>query len=97
MKSHNNAWKLFVKIMVSATDEKEMQAFLQFFLTSEEREMIASRMVITKALLEGDKPQRTIAEQTQISIAKITRGSNELKRCTATFKKYLINKLLKKG
>ena len=39
-----------------------------------------TRCLIIKALLEKKAPQRQIAEELNVSIAKITRGSNELKR-----------------
>ncbi len=38
------------------------------------------RYLIIKELLQKKKPQRQIAKDLNVSIAKITRGSNELKR-----------------
>ena len=48
-------------------------------LTPEEYENIAKRMLILEALMKKELSQREIAKQYNVSIAKITRGSNELK------------------
>ena len=48
--------------------------------TQEEKESIATRCLIVVELLKQEKTQRAIAEYSHVSIAKITRGSNELKR-----------------
>jgi TrpR family trp operon transcriptional repressor len=47
------------------------------------------RCLIIKALLDQKNPQREIAENLKVSIAKITRGSNELKRISPQLKAYL--------
>jgi TrpR family transcriptional regulator, trp operon repressor len=49
---------------------------------------------LLKALLKGDKPQRSIADELKISIAKISRGSNALKIIKPSLRKYLIQELL---
>ncbi len=57
-----------------------MDQMLHLFLTINEREFVVDRYQIIKALLTSDLPQRKIAEELGVSIAKITVGSNELKR-----------------
>lgn len=57
-----------------------MDQILHLFLTINEREFLLGRYKIVKALLTSDFPQRRIAEELGVSIAKITVGSNELKR-----------------
>jgi TrpR family trp operon transcriptional repressor len=42
--------------------------------------------------LARKKPQRQIAADLQVSIAKITRGSNELKRMKESFLEFLKSK-----
>ena len=57
-----------------------LENLFQFILTHDEREMIATRLALTESLLAKEKSQRQIAADLELSIALITRGSNELKR-----------------
>ncbi len=86
-------WLKFVAFCAKERDVPRLAQFLDLFLTHEERQSIAARLCIVKALLAEELTQREIAEQCNVSIAKITRGSNELKRLTAeqrrTLKKLL--------
>lgn len=61
----------------SIGDEKLLEKFLRDLLTPVELEDIVKRWQIVKQLHEGI-PQRTIAKNLKVSIAKITRGSREL-------------------
>jgi TrpR family trp operon transcriptional repressor len=63
------------------------------FLTIEEKEAMAARFLIVKALLEGKMPQREIAKTYKVSIAQITRGSNALKIIDAKLRKFLEKQL----
>ena len=94
MTSHEKSWDEFIALCAETTDKNDMEQCLTFFLTPEEHEMIASRILITQALLKGELSQRDIAKKTGVSIATITRGSNELKRSTSRFKTFLTSKLL---
>lgn len=78
-----NNWLKFVTFCAKEQNVKRMESFLDLFLTHEERQSIAARLCIVKALLAETLTQREIAEQFNVSIAKITRGSNELKRLTS--------------
>lgn len=86
-------WLKFVAFCTKERDVRRLAQFLDLLLTHEERQSIAARLCIVKALLAEELTQREIAEQFKVSIAKITRGSNELKRLTAeqrqTLKKLL--------
>lgn len=75
-------WLKFVTFCAKERDVKRLTYFLDLFLTHEERQSIATRLCIVKALLAEELTQREIAAQFNVSIAKITRGSNELKRLT---------------
>lgn len=86
-------WKEFLKLCLEAKDEQTLDTIFDLLLTPEERESIATRILIVKSLINQKKPQREIAQDLKVSIAKITRGSNELKRINAKFKKYLEEKL----
>ena len=50
------------------------------FFTPEEKDNLALRYLIIQELLQDEKSQREMAKNLNVSIAKITRGSNELKR-----------------
>ncbi len=60
--------------------------FIQAILTPRELEKIALRWRLIKLLHEGQS-QRHIAEELGISLCKITRGSRELKKGPAGFRK----------
>lgn len=73
-------WQLFTKLCLAAKNEKMLTSVLELFLTHEEQESLSTRCLIVMELLKQEKTQRGMAEDLQVSIAKITRGSNELKR-----------------
>jgi TrpR family trp operon transcriptional repressor len=86
-------WKDFVKLCCKFKSEKELENLFDLFFTLEEKELLASRYVIIKALLEGKLTQREIAEACQVSISQITRGSNALKIIDPKLKKFLESQL----
>lgn len=71
-------WQGFLELCEKA-QEKEREELFSLFFTYEEKEDLAGRYMIIKALLDEDLTQREIAEQSGVSISKITRGSNALK------------------
>ena len=83
-------WKDFLKLCCKVNKEEEMHALFDLFFTIEEKETLASRFLIIKALLEGKLTQREIAETFSVSIAQITRGSNALKIISPALKEFLI-------
>lgn len=72
-------WRSFLKLCAEIESSEEMEKLFNLFFTMEEKETLASRYLIIKALLEGNLPQREIADTHKVSIAQITRGSNALK------------------
>jgi TrpR family trp operon transcriptional repressor len=82
-------WKGFVTLCCKLKSEKELENLFDLFFTLEEKELLASRYVVIKALLEGKLTQREIAESCQVSISQITRGSNALKVIDPKLKKFL--------
>ncbi len=80
----------FLKLCVAAEQENILSELLELLLTPEERNDIETRCLIIKALLQQEKPQRQISDDLNVSIAKITRGSNELKRISSRLKYFLI-------
>ena len=88
-----NGWSLFVKLCEKAVEKKQLSEVLQLFLTLTEQEEISTRYLIVKDLIEEKKPQRQIAKDAKVSIAKITRGSNQLKTISEKIKKFLLANL----
>lgn len=88
-------WRQFITLCRQAQSDDELEELLELLLTLEEQQQLGARVELLKALLKGDKPQRVIADELKISIAKISRGSNALKIIKPRLREYLINKLLK--
>lgn len=88
-----DGWRSFLELCSKIKDPDDFNQLFDLFLTIEEKETLASRYLIVKALLEEELTQRVIAEKYRVSIAQITRGSNALKIIDAKFKKHLKSKL----
>ena len=82
-------WDGFLQLCLRTQDEALLQSLLELLLTADERNDLAMRYLIVKELLAGEKTQRQIAQDLNVSIAKITRGSNELKRVKVEILEYL--------
>lgn len=92
-KCDEDGWYGFLELCSKIKAPETFNNFFALFLTFEERETMASRYLIIKALLEGQLTQREIAEAYKVSIAQITRGSNALKMIDPELKKFLERKL----
>jgi TrpR family trp operon transcriptional repressor len=86
-------WRSFLILSLNTKDEKLLSELFELFLTREERNSLEGRYSIIKALIEQKQPQRQISEELNVSIAKITRGSNELKGISPKLKRYLLTHL----
>lgn len=82
-------WQEFLKVCAEIDSTNDLNNFFDLFLTIDEKETVASRYLIVKALLEKELTQREIAERYKVSIAQITRGSNALKIVSPKLKKLL--------
>lgn len=82
-------WRKFLNFCSRLKTEQQFNSFFELFLTISEREELLARFKIVKELLKGEKTQREIADCHKVSIAKITRGSNQLKTIDELFKKFL--------
>jgi TrpR family trp operon transcriptional repressor len=91
--TNNEGWWKFIKLCRQCKTERELDRLLHFFLTLTEKEAIDRRVKLVKELLSGENPQRIIAQDLNISIAKITRGSNQLKIIDNKLKRFLISNL----
>lgn len=88
--SEPSGWRLFLNLCLAAKDEATLTSLFDVFLTHEERASIETRCLIVNALLEQNQPQRQMAESLNVSISKITRGSNELKRAPESVKQFIL-------
>ena len=77
---NQTGWRGFLKLCLATENEKTLSSLFDLFLTQEEKESLAARYLIIEELLKQEKTQRDMAQDLHVSIAKITRGSNELKR-----------------
>lgn len=84
----NKNWDHFIFLCQKAVEKNLLREFLELILTHDEIEAISGRTVIIEELLKKNKTQREIAEHFQISIAKITRGSNALKKLNPKLKEF---------
>lgn len=85
---NHKAWQQFLKATAGCKPD-ELKEWFEVILTPAEQDDIADRMRILEGLLKDDAPQRDLAERLQVSISKITRGSNALKRMSAQKLKWL--------
>lgn len=73
-------WTQVLTLLEQQEDQGALRDVMNVLLTPEERESIGSRLAIMRALIAGEESQREIAARVEVSIAKVTRCSNYLKR-----------------
>lgn len=78
-KNQNKSWHNFLSLFKEAKNSQDLDFLLDIFLTRAEKEDLARRYEILTMLLENKSTQRKIAKALNVSIAKVTRGSNILK------------------
>jgi TrpR family trp operon transcriptional repressor len=83
----------FIQLCQKTKDEATLIAIFELFFTPEEQIDLANRYNIIQALIQNEQTQREIAKNLTVSIAKITRGSNELKRVDQKLLTYLTKNL----
>jgi len=77
-----------IDIFAAETDRNSMRKLFEELLTPAEREDVAKRWYLMKELYKGTT-QRKIAQDMEISLCKITRGSRILKKDDSAFRKIL--------
>lgn len=85
----SDGWRCFLNWCSGTQDHALLTELFECLLTPEEKDSIKTRCLIVRALLDQTQTQRQISESLQVSIAKITRGSNQLKRISPKLKAYL--------
>lgn len=91
--TNKDDWQRFIILCEIAAKKDKLSELFEFIFTPEEREQLALRASLTKALLEGEISQRDISSHLKVSISKITRGSNALKTIDSKLKKFLTDNL----
>lgn len=81
--------KELIALLLNAPSAKVSQELIELLLTPNELVQLKARYEIVKNLIQAQKTQREIAKDLKLSIAKITRGSNELKRRSKALLSYL--------
>lgn len=80
----NPQWKQVVRLLDEQVDQESILTVLTILLTAEEFDAVGARLAIMRALLAGEETQREVATRLGVSIAKVTRCSNYLKRLKST-------------
>jgi TrpR family trp operon transcriptional repressor len=93
MDNFQKGWDGFINLLLETKNKKTLASVLDLFLTHEEKCDLAMRFLIVAELLSEEKTQRQIAEDLKVSVAKITRGSNELKRNKLALLQFLKGKI----
>lgn len=91
---NQEGWKNFIALCLECKNGDTLSSLFELFFTQEERESIATRYLIIYELLKKEKTQRIIADDCHVSIAKITRGSNELKRMSPELIEFLKKQII---
>lgn len=91
-----DGWDMFLDLCLKAKDPKRLHGLFNLLLTIEEKEHLASRMQIIKALLDEKLSQREISDRMKVSISQITRGSNALKIIDRELLKFLVDYVRKR-
>jgi TrpR family trp operon transcriptional repressor len=78
--SIDSGWQQLLDWCMHVEDEQQLSSLFELLLTPEEKVDIAKRCLIIRELLAKNHSQREISKNLNVSIAKITRGSNEIKR-----------------
>ncbi len=81
--------KQVIDFLINSPSKQLSYELFLFLFTSQELEQLTARFEIVQSLVQAKKTQREIAAELGLSIAKITRGSNELKRISKDLKAYL--------
>jgi TrpR family transcriptional regulator, trp operon repressor len=79
-----------IDIFARTTDKQSMRKLFEELFSSTEITDISKRWYIMKELYQG-KPQRRIAQEMEVSLCKITRGSKILKDSESAFRAILSN------
>ncbi|MBY5922837.1 trp operon repressor [Ferrimonas balearica] len=75
----NVRWQSVLDLVAQPRASEDTALLFGLLLSHDERESIGGRLAVFRALLDGQMSQRQIAASLGVSIATITRASNNLK------------------
>src|SRR3990167_9938051 len=87
--SLSKGWQDFITLCREADSAEFLNELFVLLLTLEEKEQLSLRVALVQELIQGKKTQREISRDLNVSIAKITRGSNALKTISNSLKEYI--------
>ena len=90
--SIDSGWQQLLAWCSNVENEQQLSSLFELLLTPEEKVDIAKRCLIIRELLAKNHSQREIAKNLNVSIAKITRGSNEIKRLSPEILQFIQKK-----
>lgn len=82
-------WRRFLELSFKLSSIDQLSELFHLFLTHEERDAIALRVMLVSHLLDQKQSQQLIAKQLGISLSKMTRGSNAMKIISPQLREYL--------
>ena len=85
----SKGWHEFLTLCSQTDSIEQLDELFNLLFSLEEKEQLAMRVELVRELLRGEKTQREISRDLNISIAKITRGSNALKRVSDKIKAFI--------
>ena len=85
----SKGWNDFLTLCQQANSKAMLNELCELLFTLEEKEQLALRVELVNELLKSKKTQREISRDLNISIAKITRGSNALKTASDSLKTFI--------
>lgn len=90
-KNIDSGWQQLLTWCMNVENEQQLSSLFELLLTPEEQLDISKRCLIIRELLAKNYSQREIAKNLNVSIAKITRGSNEIKRLPPEILQFIQN------
>ncbi|QUM86495.1 MULTISPECIES: Trp family transcriptional regulator [unclassified Moritella] len=84
------------ELLLDISNKGDISLVLPLLFSPEELNAVNARALVYKELLLGERSQREIAKIHNISIATITRGSNNLKSMSSIEKELLQTLLIRK-
>ena len=79
----------FAKVLLGLKEMRDVNEFLNLFLTKSERESVLKRYKILVLLLKAKSTQREVSKQLNLSISKVTAGSKALQNTSQNMRKLL--------
>lgn len=86
MQDNKSRWHKFINHCLEFRNKEELGLFFDVMFTASEKIEFGNRLAIMNELLAGKKTQREIAQDLEVSIANISRGSNVIKNSNVDLK-----------